>query len=745
MLKISDTQKGFSLIEVLVSVMIISILTLGIYSLIILSIQINIDNGNYVIATELANQKMEQIRNLSYADVGTLTGNPSGNIPAVETIFRDSEFRVNTSIRYVQDPFDGLVPPADIVFDDYKIATVEVVWIAKSGPKSVTVFSKIIPRTEETDTGNGLLSILVVDANGNPVATATVHIVNNIIAPTYDQTFLTDSNGELLRSVLPSFEGYEITVTKTDHGVDRTYARTVANPNPTKPHLTVVVGDKTEESFSIDLLSVLNIYTITQDLPDNWQANTDTSGESQTNSRLVIDNSGFVYVVWEDYRQSSQSKIMAQKYSSDGDPQWPNPGAPDEVFVSTANNTVLPDILVDSLGNLYIAWHDNSVGNQEVYLIRLDSADGGDNWGGEKKLNTLADSDNQGEIRIALYESYGATTVTAVWQDDRNTAGNNDIYLQQFDFSGSQVLSPEIRVNQNLITDTTEQYDPAIEADSNGNTYTIWTDDRDTNLNIYGAKHNSSATFQWELKLVSEASNANQYQAEIAIDSNNYIYLIWTDERNGNKDIYAQKYDTNGATQWASDILINTDASLNDQYEPSIAIDSGNNFYVIWTDERNGNKDIYAQKYDTDGIALWVFDLRVNINTDDSDQYSPEVIVSPVSDNPYATWVDERNGDADVFITEFNFYGASSTIPNIPVAITGSKQIGDNPIIYEYNISTTTDGVGNIQLTIEWDTPGYTIDVVSASTSYSLIFIQPNQPTEVLPNTIVPVTMYLEN
>ncbi|MCK5356965.1 MAG: prepilin-type N-terminal cleavage/methylation domain-containing protein, partial [Elusimicrobiales bacterium] len=514
-----NKQSGFSLIEVLVSVMIISILTLGIYSLIILSLRINIDNGNYVIATELANQKMEQIRNLPYIDVGTLAGNPGGNIPDSETIFRDGEFQVNTSIRYEQDPYDGLVPPADIVFDDYKIATIEVVWNSKSGPKSVSVFSKIIPCTEETDSGNGLLDILVVDANGNPVATASVHIVNNIIAPAYDQTFFTDSNGELLRSVLPSFEGYEITVTKTGYGTDKTHTRNAENPNPTKPHLSVVVGDKTEESFSIDLLSILTINTINQDLPDNWQANTDTSGESQTNSRLIIDNSGFVYVVWEDYRQSSQSKIMAQKYSSVGDPQWPNPALPDEIFVSTANNTVLPDILVDSLGNLYIAWHDNSVGNQEVYLIRLDSVDGSDNWGGEKKLNTLADPDDQGEIRIALYESYGATTVTAVWQDDRNTANNNDIYLQQFDYSGSQILTPEIRVNQNLITDTTEQYDPAIEADSNGNTYAVWTDDRDGDLNIYGAKHNSSAVLQWELKLVSEAGNASQYESAIDIDS----------------------------------------------------------------------------------------------------------------------------------------------------------------------------------------------------------------------------------
>ncbi len=306
----------------------------------------------------------------------------------------------------------------------------------------------------ETNTGGGTLSILVFDANGLPVNGASVRIENSGLVPAVDFTDETSVSGRLnLPGAPESIEGYKITVAKTGYSSDYTTDRTVANPNPTKPHATVLEGQKTEVSFAIDLLSNLTIKAVTASLPQNWQINTDTTEESQENPRLVIDGSGFIYIVWQDFRSSSDYRIYAQKYNSSQEAQWPNPAAPEDIRVSTAVKQILPDILVDNNGDLYICWNDDSNGNQDTYLVKLAAANGGDIWGGTKKVDTAADSKDQTHSRIALQKT--SNNMAVLWEDDRNT--DIDIYLQLIASDKTQLWTPEIRVNRNALSDVTNQ------------------------------------------------------------------------------------------------------------------------------------------------------------------------------------------------------------------------------------------------------------------------------------------------
>lgn len=731
--------------EVLVSLLIIMILTLGIYQLIIYSLNITSDNKFYVEAIEIANQKMEYIRNLPYNSIGTITGFPSGPIPEYETINREGSFLVHTTIIYKDDEYDGtLASGTDTILNDYKIATIEVTWESKFGTKNVTVFSKIISSTEEMDIGAGLLKLIIVNASGAPVANADIHIENNILGTPYTQDFTSNASGELYLALEPSFEGYEVTVTKAGYGTDKTYSRTVSNPNPTKPHLSIIAANKTEESFSIDLLSNLTINTVTASLPANWQVNSDSSGEAQINSRFDFDNSGYMYVVWQDYCCSADSKIHAQKYNTSGDAQWPNPSSPIDEVIGTANNTILPDIQVDNSGNLYLAWNDDSVGNKESYLVSLASADGSDRWGGEKKINTGWNSDRI-KPRIALLEKSGSATTSIVWVDDINT--DIDIYLQFYKGNGDPLASAAKRINTNSIGDGSTQTDPAIISDPDDNSYIFWSDNRNTNYDIYGAKINSGKNFAWtpnNKKMNTDSGTSDQYSPDVARDSSGYYYIVWTDERNGDKDIYAQKYDSDGTPQWVNDLEFSDDSTGANQDEAAIAIDSLNNIYVVWTDERNGDKDIFAQKYDTDGNALWVQDLRISISFTASNEYNPDVTINPNNNKPFATWQSDKNGDLDIFVSEFSFYGTSTPVGNIPIIIQGSKRIGESPIIYEYDREYTIDASGKLDLQVEWDVPGYTVALKSASTSYNLLLHDPTPPVDILPNTSNIINLFLD-
>jgi len=727
------------LVEMLVSVMVISILMLGVYSLIILALRISADNKSHTAAIEIANQKMEEIRNLPYTDVGTASGSPTGVLPDYETINREGAFRVHNTVMFYDDPYDGTVASGtDSIFVDYKIATVEVTWQSGGDPSSVTLFSKIIPRTEETLAGYGLLKIQTVDASGDAVSNADIHIENEDNGISVD--LQSNSQGVLDYPVPPGFENYEVTVTKPGYGVDKTYDRTAENPNPTRPHLSVTEGDKTEEAFSIDLLGQLTVKTIMQDLPPNWRVNTDSSLEAQSNARLAFDASGYMYLVWQDYRDSSDAKIYAQKYDPDGNQQWS-----DDQRLGSANRQILPDVETDSAGSLYACWNDDSGGNQDTYIDKRLPSDGSPDpaWGGELKVNTLADSADQNHSRIAISEPGGSILTNVVWQDDRDGAW--DIYFQQYDQSKTAMLSPEMRVNTNPIASGTDQYAPALAAGNDHNLFVAWSDNRTGYLGVYGAKISSTTTSRiWERQMNETTTTTDQYSPTLDVGADDNIYVAWTDERNGDKDVYAQKFDQAGNPVWTDDLRLNTDSSLKNQYEPSLAVNSANEVYVAWTDKRNGNRDVYAHKYDSAGNPLWPKELRVSISSTTAAEYNPDVTINPADDKAYVTWQSDENGNLDIYAAPMEVYGSSSTIPDVPLRIHGNKRIGDSPVIYEYDEEHWTDANGELNLAVEWDTPGYEISLKSASTTYSMRMSSPAQPVEVLPDSNTTVTLYLE-
>ena len=577
---------------------------------------------------------------------------------------------------------------------------------------------------------------IVVDADGAPFPSANVHIENNILDPIMNADYVTDLNGILSLAVLPEFESYEVTVSKDGNGLDKTYDRDALNLNPSKPHLSVTEGLKTEQAFSIDLLSNLTIKVVDQQLPDNWQVNSDAGGEIQTNSNLTIDNNGYIYLVWEDFRSASASKVYAQKYDYDGNQQW----LPDDIVIATANNQINPFILSDINNNSYIAWNDDSVGNQDVYLIQI-TPTGADGWGAEEKVNVLSGEADQANPKLALFST--GTSTAIVFEDNRNA--DVDLYLQRYDEDGNQLWSPESRVNKNIISDGTDQYSPSMAIDSTDNIYIAWTDNRNGDIDIYAQKYNSSGTALWgtDLKINTDTGTTDQYSPSMAIDSTDNIYIAWTDNRNGDTDIYAQKYNFSGTALWGTDLKINTDTGTTDQYSPSMAIDSTDNIYIAWTDNRNGDTDIYAQKYNISGVSLWDPDLRVNIDMSGLNQYNVYLAINPLTDEVLASWTDERNGNADIYVSEFSYYEGPSYIPSIPITLIGTKQIGDDPVIYEHNENYITDGSGSVNIDLEWDT-GYLVSFQEGYEDEEIIFTSLSQSFEILPGSNEEILLYLK-
>jgi type II secretory pathway pseudopilin PulG len=257
---------GFSLLETLIGVTVFIVIAVGVYQT-YSAVYVLIGTTKQKIAgIALANEQLEIIRNLPYADVGIVNGVPAGKIPRTQTLTRSGiTYSVATTIRNIDDAFDGTIggTPNDLSPADYKLVQLDVSCSACKKFEPFFIASYVAPRSMELTSNNGAVFVRVFDANGLPVVAANVHIINSQVNPAIDIDETTNNAGEFsLIDVPPGVEAYEITVTKEGYSSEQTYPTTIANPHPVKTNATVIAKQATQVSFSIDKVGSLTISAI---------------------------------------------------------------------------------------------------------------------------------------------------------------------------------------------------------------------------------------------------------------------------------------------------------------------------------------------------------------------------------------------------------------------------------------------------------------------------------------------------
>ncbi len=260
-------NNGFSLVETMVSIAIFLLVSISIYSGFTKIMQatnvLKVKNA----ATSLANEQIEIAKNLPYDDVGIIAGIPDGKIPREQTIIREGiSFNVLTSVRDIDDPFDGQIGevPNDLSPADYRLVEFDISCSNCSHTEVLKYYARISPLNLETQGNNGALFVRVFDSLGQPIQGADVHIENNKLETPVIIDETTNNNGMFQIVDAPTgTEAYEVTVTKgSNYSVDKTYEIGVPeNPNPDRPHANVISGAVTQLSFYIDKLSEFEINT----------------------------------------------------------------------------------------------------------------------------------------------------------------------------------------------------------------------------------------------------------------------------------------------------------------------------------------------------------------------------------------------------------------------------------------------------------------------------------------------------
>lgn len=261
-------RKGMSLVETVIGTAVFLMIALAVYQSYGLIFKIIGATRMKTAAFELAQERVETIRNMPYADVGLIAGIPVGTINRTESFSRAGyTFQATTTIRNVDDPFDGTLAgtPNDLSPADFKLVELSIGCLnACPGFTPIEVTTTISPRSLETTTGNGAIFIQVIDANGQPVADADVSIIGQSPSTVLINEVTNASGVFQLVDVPPGNFMYKITASKAGYSSETTHTSDGANPNPVLPHATVVAGTVTSITMAIDRVSVLNVRTVNE-------------------------------------------------------------------------------------------------------------------------------------------------------------------------------------------------------------------------------------------------------------------------------------------------------------------------------------------------------------------------------------------------------------------------------------------------------------------------------------------------
>lgn len=168
----SQREDGFALVEVVTAVMVFTVLALAFLMALLSAMGAYQVSRSRTLAEEVATEQMESARRLGYDDLGTVGGNPPGDLDAVEEVTAGtSRFTVRTRVSYVDDPLaNGFQTGAN-----YKRVAVSVA--AAGTTKALASLETLVAPPVQPALNRSIIRVQVVDAGDNtPVHGALVDL-----------------------------------------------------------------------------------------------------------------------------------------------------------------------------------------------------------------------------------------------------------------------------------------------------------------------------------------------------------------------------------------------------------------------------------------------------------------------------------------------------------------------------------------------------------------------------------------
>lgn len=304
-----------------------------------------------------------------------------------------------------------------------------------------------------------------------------------------------------------------------------------------------------------------------------------------------------------------------------------------------------PAIAIDTIGNFIVCWEDNRNYNQDIYAQFYDSV--GDSLGADFKVN-----DDIGDI-LQEYPSVAINPngrSVICWEDYRSDLPEYwppNIWVQLYDSLGGSI-GTNFRVKNWGDVYSYPRERASVAMDHNGNfiicgheSSGYFTGQRYTYLgNDIGVPFYAGfSEYPYQIHSIAAYGKTAITPADTI---NNGGFIISWYRAGSYPFIYGLLYNSQGES--SEIFMVNDDIATNGKGTPSVAMDADGNFVICWADKRNGNWDIYAQRYNSSGDTLGI-NFKVNDDTGTKSQLRPSIAMN-IKGDFIICWVDFRNTDS---------------------------------------------------------------------------------------------------
>ena len=375
----------------------------------------------------------------------------------------------------------------------------------------------------------------------------------------------------------------------------------------------------------------------------------------QNSPSISVSEDGTIYVVWTDERNSSLYEDIYGATSVDGGTTF---GSSVKINDNSGlSRRYGLDMATDSRGTAHVIWMDwrndadggsnwpgggiDGKDNSDIYYSN--TTDKGGTWSRNLVVSnsSLDDMDVSGEMAID-----GNDTIHIVWTSWSNVSGLPFVlYSRSTDYGIS--FSEPMKIDNSSGTAMAT----SIAVDENDVIYVVWYDDRNfltTGLDVWFTKSiDNGLNFVGHKRVNNDTAAVNQEHPKVSAQGG-LIGIVWYSSPFDMNISFASSID-DGDT-FSDAITVNDDFSPAARIMPTIWINESQHIVVSWDTRRNENWDVYLAN-STDGGLSFSANQRVNDDVGATHQASVDLTMD-TNGYVYVVWSDLRNGNADIYFTK---------------------------------------------------------------------------------------------
>lgn len=273
-------------------------------------------------------------------------------------------------------------------------------------------------------------------------------------------------------------------------------------------------------------------------------------------------------------------------------------------------------------------------------------------WVADQGANTAAFSPllTPAGVPHLVEDGWGGAFVSSA--SDGGTQGGGGLYTQRLNANGEANAAWG---TGGILQPAADLYEFQTISDGAGGTIAVWVSySADGTGDLYAQRYDPLGNPLWGAGGVAVCTAPqDQFAPKLVSDGAHGAIVVWQDLRNSYNeinynDIYAQRIDASGQALWSTDGIPVSQGAF-EKLVPSLVSDGAQGALIAWEDYRNVDvnadvdlhgADIYAQRLDGNGKLLWGSDVAVSAQN--NDQVNP-ILVSDGNGGAIIAWEDYRD------------------------------------------------------------------------------------------------------